>query len=171
MLGLKRHLRLLMGPPDTDSGNLSVLVLSICGNAIFLVLQFFQPAFPNETYIFLYAVLVFLSPIALGYTKSRFFTGVGVGICPLFIRGLWLGGLASPKEYTINIIQSGIFYGGLALPVAAAMFGIGLFARERRLRGEHARRFAWQALLALALTAVIIIIRLTTNLLSTGVVH
>jgi hypothetical protein len=69
------------------------------------------------------------------------------------------------------MIQSGIFYGGLGLPVATVFYGIGIFARERRLRGEHARRFAWQVLLMLALTIAILTIRLTTNLLNTDALH
>jgi len=97
--------------------------------------------------------------------------GIGVGSWPVFSLGLELGNHGIPAAYIVNMIQSGSFYGGLGLPVATILYGIGLFARERRLRGEHARRFAWQALLTLALTTVIVIIRLTTNLLSTGVVH
>ena len=69
------------------------------------------------------------------------------------------------------MIQSGIFYGGLGLPVATVFYGIGIFARERQLRGEYARRFAWQVLLMLALTIVILTIRLTTNLLNTDALH
>jgi len=69
------------------------------------------------------------------------------------------------------MIQSGIFYGGLGLPVVTIFYGIGIFARERQLREENARRFAWQALLMLTLTIAILAIRLTTNLLNTDALH
>jgi len=161
----------LAGPSADGSDDYPVLTVSTAGNTVFLALLFFKSTFPREPYIALFAVLLFAPPVAFGYAQRPFPVGIGVGSWPVFSLGFELGNHGIPTEYIVNMIQSGIFYGGLGLPVAMILYGIGLFARERRLRGEHAWRFAWQALLTLALTAVIVIIRLTTDLLSTGVVH
>ena len=171
MSKVKRHLQWVAGSPSDGGSKYPVLALSIVGNVALLGLLFFKSYFPAELYIGLFAVLIPVPPVALGYVKRPFSVGVGVGTWPMFGLGLQLGAAGVPTEYIVNMLQSGIFYGGLALPVATAMFGIGCFGRERRLRGEHARRFARQALLTLALSAVIVTIRFTTDLLSTGVVH
>jgi len=62
---------------------------------------------------------------------------VRLGTWSLLRLGLQLGGQGVPTEYSVNMVQKGIFYAGLALPIATVLFGIERFARERRFRGEH----------------------------------
>ena len=168
--GIGRRLRWLAGPSVDGSDDYPVLTGLTAGNVVFLALLFFKSTFPSELYIALFAVLSFAPPIAFGYARRPFPVGVGIGSWPAFSLGLQLGNNGIPTEYIINMIQSGIFYGGLALPVATTLYGIGVFARERRLGGEHTQRFARQALLTFALAVAIVIVRLTTDLLSTDVV-
>jgi hypothetical protein len=168
---LKDYLQWIFGKPENGDRKYPILTVSFIGNIIFFPLLFFKPVFPTKLYILLFSILLFVPPTVFGYSKRPFVTGVGLGTWPLFSLGLQLGNHGIPTEYAVNMIQSGIFYCGLGLPVATILYGIGVFARERRLLGEHARRFAWQALLTSALTVAIVIIRFTTNLLNTEVLH
>ena len=171
MAGIGRRLQWLAGPSADGSDDYPVLTVSTAGNVVFLALLFFKSTFPGELYIALFAALSFAPPIAFGYARHPFPVGVGIGSWPAFSLGFRLGNNGIPTEYIINMIQSGILYGGLALPVAMILYGIGVFARERRLRGEHTQRFARQALLTFALAVAIVTIKLTTDLLSTDAVH
>jgi hypothetical protein len=170
MSNLIGYVQWVFGKPENGERNYPILTVSIIGNVMFLVLLFFKSGLP-KIIILLFGILLFVPPTVFGYSKRPFFAGVRVGTWPLFSLGLELGNHGIPTEYIVNMIQSGIFYGGLGLPVATIFYGIGIVARERRLGGERARRFAWQALLMLALTIAILMIRLTTNLLNTDVVH
>ena len=171
MFNLIDYVQWVFGKPENGERNYPILTMSILGNVMFFVLLFFKSELTAELLIFLFGILLFVLPTVFGYSKRPFFTGVWVGTWPLFSLGLELGNHGIPTDYIVNMIQSGIFYGGLGLPVVTIFYGIGIFARERRLRGEHARRFAWQALLMLALTIAILTIRLTTNLLNTDALH
>ena len=170
MSNVIEYVQWAFGKPENGDRNYPILTLSIIGNIMFLVLLFFKSELPTLIML-LFGILLFVPPAGFGYSKRPFFTGVWVGTWPLFSLGLQLGNHEIPTDYIVNMIQSGIFYGGLGLPVATVFYGIGIFARERQLRGEHARRFAWQVLLMLALTIVILTIRLTTNLLNTDALH
>jgi hypothetical protein len=164
------YVQWVFGKLGKGDRNYPMLTVSIIGNVMFLVLLFFKSDLP-KLIIFLFGILLFIPPVVFGYSKRPFFTGVWVGTWPLFSLGLQLGNHGIPTDYVVNMIQSGIFYGGLGLPVATIFYGIGIFARERRLRGEDARRFARQALVVLTLTIAILTIRLTTNLLNTDALH
>jgi len=170
MKNLKDRLLWVLGKPEDGNRKQPILTASIIGNVIFVFLLF-ESELPTKFIIFLFGILLFAPPIIFGYSKRTFLTSVGVGALPLFSLGLEIGNHGIPREYIVNMLQSGIFYAGLGLPVVTISYRIGVFAREHLLRGEHARRFAWQALLMLTLTFIIFMIRFTTNLLSTEVVH
>ena len=171
MISPKESLSEIIASSDDRGGAYLILPIVIIGNILFFVLLFYKPTVPAELYMILLAILTVIPPTIFGYTGRSFTRGVGVGTWPVFSLGFEIGNSGVPMEYILNMVQSGIFWGSFGLPVATILFGIGLFADKRHLHGEYTERYVRRALLTFTLTAIILIIRIATDILNTEVVH
>ena len=66
--------------------------------------------------------------------ENSFLLGVSIGVLPML---LWAVGIASlSRAWRRTILDQIIFRGGVWLPIVAILFGTGVAARERNIRGD-----------------------------------
>ena len=155
---------------DVDNINL-IMIFSLIGNIIFFITLFYKRLFSFIMYVLILSLLILIPPIMIGYANRSFILGVGIGILPVLSLALDQGSSTPVTEYVGNMIKLSILWGGLALPIPTILFGIGIFPRERHLRGKQTRKFAWRATITFVITVMILIINLKTDILNTGILH
>lgn len=166
-----RDIREILGLAPQEGHNYPVLVFSVIGNFVLLV-QWLPDGGLSKPFIALLAILVCVPPTVMGYTDQPFYSGIGVGILPMLVFAVvdhWHPPLTVNEIQ--NIINGSVFWAGMALPVATFLFAVGVLIQTRSLRGERVRTLVLQALFTIALSVIILLVKLTTNLFASGELH
>jgi hypothetical protein len=151
--------------------NYIITTLALLGNILFYVSLQLRPlrVIPALLAYLLTIILVFVVPVILGYMNSSFSLGVSIGILPMLLWAIEIASLS--RSWRRTILDQIIVKGGIWLPIAAILFGIGVAARERGVRGDRMKNIYKKIFITLVIGGIILGIHYYTNLLITSILQ
>jgi hypothetical protein len=154
-----------------ENKNRIIILLALFGNALFYINFQFRPlpVIPTLLAYLLAIIVVFVVPTLLGYMKNSFLLGVTIGVLPMLLWAVEIASLS--RAWRRTILDQIIFRGGVWLPIAAILFGIGVAARERSIRGDRMKNIYKKIVITLVIGGIILGIHIYTDLLATSILQ
>ena len=154
-------------PSLQENKNRIIILLVLFGNVLFYIsFQFRLPVIPALLAYLLAIIIVFVAPMLLGYMKNSFLLGASIGVLPMLLWAVEIASLS--RAWRRTILDQIIVRGGVWLPIVAILFGIGVAAQERSIRGDRMKNMYKRIVMTIVIAGIILGIHMYTDLLVTS---